>query len=242
MKLLRSIRKRYRSLFALYLACRGRYARPGTRAWLVERERRYGGFVDRLAQRRLSEFDTQSEQRYGTFSMTGGDRMNPRRHDYAPLYERWLAPLVQSGAPVTLVEIGILQGTGLAIWSDLFPDGRIIGLDIDLSHFEANRERLVRSGAFKSANCEVHPFDGFVDNRGLLKEILRGDPVRIAIDDASHIDESILATFESMQPFLAEDFRYIVEDNADIHRRLIENYPQYRIENAGELTLIANRQ
>ncbi len=69
--------------------------------------------------------------------MRGGDRMSPLRHNYGRYYEHALRPFV-GREDVTLVELGILTGIGLAVWTDLFPHGRIIGLDIDLSHFAQN--------------------------------------------------------------------------------------------------------
>ena len=198
---------------------------------------RYGGFVSGLTRRRVSELDNHSLQ-WGRHSLMGGDRMSPRRHGYAPVYARYLAPFLAGGAPVTLVEVGILQGTGLAIWSDLFPDGRIVGLDIDLSHFEGNFDRLRGMGAFRAGNHEVHEFDGFLDNRKYLADILREDRVHIVVDDASHADESIVTTFESFREYLVNDFVYFVEDNRNVHVELGRKYPRYRVAPFGELTVV----
>ena len=170
--------------------------------------------------------------------MVGGDRMSPRHHDYGRLYARYLAPFLEEETSVTLIEVGILEGTGLSIWSDLFPKGRIIGLDIDLSHFNSNLGRLIDLGAFKARNHEVHAFDGFVDNTGLLADILRANSVDIAIDDASHVSDAILTTFESVRPFLAEDFLYVIEDNRRVHLELARKYPQFRIDNFRALTMV----
>ena len=198
---------------------------------------RYGGFVSGLTRHRISELDNHSLQ-WDRHSLMGGDRMSPRHHGYAPFYARYLAPFVARGTPVTPAEVGILRGTGLAIWWDLFPDGRIVGLDIDLSHFEGNLDRLLDMGAFEARNHEVHVFDGFVDNREYLADILRQDRVHIAIDDASHADDSIMMTFESLRGYLAEDFVYFVEDNKTVHAKLNGQYPQYRVEPFGELTVV----
>ena len=231
--------KLFRSLQSSCLACLGRWSKPGTRSWLVEREMRYGGYVTGLKRHRISDLDTYS-LKWNDHSLVGGDRMNPRRHNYGRLYARHLKPFLESGSPVTLVEVGVLRGTGLAIWSDLFPGGRIIGLDIDLTHFESNLGRLMRSGAFKAENYEVHLFDGFVDNVGYLAQLLQGDTVDIVIDDASHADESILATFDSIRVGLAKNFVYFVEDNKTVHSELNRRYPQYRVESFGEMTIVTD--
>ena len=167
--------------------------------------------------------------------------MTPRRHNYGPLYARYLKPFLDRGTDITLVEVGILKGTGLAIWSDLFPRGRIVGLDIDFTHFEANLDELLRLGAFKSANYEVHLFDGFLENSQYIVQTLDGDKVDIVIDDASHADESILATFKSIRGCLARNFVYFIEDNKSVHAELTRRYPRYRVESFDELTVVTDR-
>ena len=229
--------KPFRSLQTSCLACLGRWSKPGTRSWLVERELRYGGYVTGLKRYRISELDGR-DLRWDRHGMTGGDRMNPRRHNYGGLYAKYLGPFVESGAHVTVVEVGILQGTGLAIWSDLFPNGRVIGLDIDLTHFESNLGLLLRLGAFQAQNHEVHIFDGFKDNSRHLADILQEATVDIVIDDASHEDDSILTTFESCRRHLSKNFVYFVEDNKDVYRALSRRYPQYRVESYDEMTIV----
>ena len=91
--------------------------------------------------------------------MTGGDRM--LHHGYGPTYARYLRPFL-GGRNLTVAEFGILKGTGLAIWCDLFTDARVIGLDIDLGHFEENRSRLARRGAFKQNRPELHEYDQLI--------------------------------------------------------------------------------
>lgn len=231
--------KPFRSLQSSCLACLGRWSKPGTRSWLVERELRYGGYVTDLKRYRISEWDSRTLKQTDP-GMTGGDRMSPRRHDYGRIYARYLRPFLESGAPVTLAEVGVLQGTGLAIWSDLFPNGRIIGLDIDLTHLESNLGRLSRLGAFKAQNHETHLFDGFVDNSRHLAEILQEATVDIVIDDASHADKSILATFESFRQRLATKFVYFIEDNREVHRALTQRYPLYRVESYEEMTIVTD--
>ena len=134
--------------------------------------------------------------------MEGGDRMSKLHKGYGKIYAKYLQPFIQGEKPVVLIEVGILKGTGVAIWSELFLNGRIIGLDIDLSHIKQNMDSLKRKGAFKNSNLELYEFDQFQDNRRLLKEILKNDKVDICIDDGCHFDEAILSTIKSVKPFL----------------------------------------
>jgi len=67
--------------------------------------------------------------------------MSPFRHGYGKCYAEFLKPLLMNleNQHITLVEIGILNGSGLAIWCDLFPRARVIGFDIDLSPLSKTR-------------------------------------------------------------------------------------------------------
>ncbi len=140
---------------------------------------------------------------------------------------------------MTLVECGILKGTGLAIWCDLFPEGRVIGLDIDLGHTKTNMENLVARGAFRSNRPELYEFDQFADNEDYLESILQGDSIDIFIDDGFHSVESILCTMKSAKKHLADQFVYVVEDNKDVHKHIRETYPEFSVESHGELTIVS---
>ena len=54
----------------------------------------------------------------------GGDRM--RFNGYAPIYEKYL-PTVLGVADPGIAEVGILAGTGLAMWTELFPNSKVFG-------------------------------------------------------------------------------------------------------------------
>ena len=218
---------------------KGLLAAPGSSEWLIAKEEVYGGFVMEVPRRRTSPHDPRSELEIATGGMTGGDRM--LRHGYAPYYERHLAPFMASKRLVVLVEVGILNGTGLATWCDLFPQGRIVGLDIDLGHFECNRAELESRGAFADNSPELSTFDQFLDNTGLLESIMRGDKIDVFIDDGFHSEESILTTLRCVRPFLADEFAYIVEDNDEIAPTIREECPSLDVHSHGQLTIIRNR-
>ena len=114
---------------------RNRYDFPiGSWEWLALTESHYGGFKVGSA----------------TGENRGGDRMSPFYHGYGETYAEFLKPFLANRMKrITLVEVGILNGSGLAIWCDLFPNARVIGLDLDLSNFERNRPFLESKGAFE---------------------------------------------------------------------------------------------
>ena len=70
-------------------------------------------------------------------------------HAYIVHYKRFLKSHVQNRDHRFVVrEVGIVNGTGLAMWCDLFPNSRCIRLDTDISNTERNMDSLLELGAF----------------------------------------------------------------------------------------------
>ena len=214
----------------------------GTAGWLVLKELEYGGYVANIPRNIVSNKDPRTKKQILWGGMEGGDRMSKLHQGYASVYAKYLQPFIQQQKPVVLVEIGVLRGTGIAIWSELFPNGRIIGLDIDLSHMKQNMDRLKRKGAFKNNNLELYKFDQFQNNRKLLKTILRNDKIDICIDDGCHFNEAILTTINSVTPYLAKNFVYFIEDNNSVHETIKKMYPDFKVENFGKITVISSKR
>lgn len=184
---------------------------PGSAWWLNERENHYGGFTTGVSRRLVSPFDSRSCDQISAGGMTGGDRMSPFFHNYASFYAKHFRRF-KNHAEIVLVEVGILRGTGLAIWCDLFPQGTIIGLDIDLSHFKENLPSLKEKGAFSGKTPTVFEFDQLCPNTLALTEFLRDKKIDIVIDDGLHTADSVYKTFIALRPLMSDNSIYIVED------------------------------
>lgn len=209
---------------------------PGSKGWLIQRELLYGGLVTDVPRLRVSPMDPRSTTELATGGMIGGDRM--LRHGYAPVYEKYLRTFI--GDPgLTLAEFGILKGSGLAIWCDLFPQARCIGFDIDLGHTENNMPFLRSRGAFGANTPELHQYDQFVDGTEFLAELLP-DGVDIVIDDGLHALETIVTTFKSVQPYLAKRFVYFVEDYPGLLNDSGNLFDAYDSQEYGQLTVISS--
>ena len=217
--------------------------KKGTPEWLVLAELKYGGIQQKVPRRKVSGSDPRTPSELVTGGMIGGDRMSANHHGYAGKYAQYLAPFLErNSAELTIVEVGILKGTGLAMWSDLFPQSRIIGLDIDLSHFRDNLPFLKSLNAFAHRDVVVREFDQFLDNRDYVQEILEGATIDVMIDDGFHSEETIVKTFESVKPYLGPHFVYFVEDNAKVGRLLKSTYPMYDFDcSKAELTVVRSR-
>lgn len=130
-------------------------------------------------------------------------------HSYLEVYEELLAPYRDTAKNV--LEIGLMSGESLRMWSDYFP-GRVYGID-----------------------CDIRPHGGIADLTQAIKDGLNvriGDATRAAdldnyfreikfdvvIEDAGHSFEQQTSIFEVMQPYMAEGSIYIIEDVQDIDR------------------------
>jgi hypothetical protein len=204
----------------------------GAWQWLALSELRYGGYKPGVA----------SENN------RGGDRMSPFDghicHGYGFSYAEFLKPwMVRRMEPLILVEIGILNGSGLAMWCDLFPNARVIGLDLDLRNFNNNRAFLESHGAFSKNAPELFEFDqlDLPKARNVLRDVLGDTRVDIAIDDGCHSLESIKITFEALKPHLNSNFVYFIEDNFETYDALSPQHREYRWSQRGEMVVLRNR-
>jgi hypothetical protein len=202
---------------------------------LRELETRFSGGIElKLRPVKPSPLDTVPNAQ----SVFHGHRMqetgNPRVRNYAPGYAAHLPD-----SPMTVVELGILRGVGLAIWCDLFQSTRVIGLDVDLSHFEENLPNLISRGAFTENRPEVFEFDELAPDASEKLEAILGDTkVHVFIDDALHYDAAILKAMRDAMPHMAPGGRYFVEDNAKVHEKIRAAYPALDVESVGALTVL----
>jgi hypothetical protein len=234
------IRTRVRSILRSYEYQRVKspdHYRVGSADWLVAAEKHFGGYVSRVLRNRISDLDPRSSEQIATGGMIGGDRMF--HHQYASAYEKYLSPFIEThSARLVIVEVGILRGSGLAIWSVLFPNADIIGLDIDLNHIGENLGKLIERGAFQRKLPELHTFDQFKDGAERMAEILCGRKVDICMDDGLHLVETIKNTACAMRPHLSKRFVYFAEDNTKVAPVLKDVFPNCDVTPHGPLTVI----
>jgi len=201
---------------------------------LIECERKFGGLHTGVKRNKVSPLDPRSPATLAHGGMTGGDRM--LHHQYATIYSACLPDVSEE---ITLVELGILRGVGLAIWCELFPNARVIGLDVDLSHYKENEQNLRKLGAFRNHSPEVYEYDELAPTNAMrLRSILGGDSIDVCIDDALHYDEAILKAARDLMPFMRDGGVYFIEDNAKVHEQIRRIYPTNKVVSAGKMTVI----
>lgn len=207
---------------------------------LIAAELRYGGKISNVPRKKVSPLDPRTPEQLKSGGMIGGDRM--LHHNYSGKYSFYLLEKYKNKQKITLIEIGVLTGIGLAIWCNLFRSSRIIGLDIDLSHFYNNIGNLFKLGAFSDNFPEIYEFDQYIDNKLFVEKLLKGNKIDVCIDDGCHSNKCIMTTFQSMLPNLSNNFTYFIEDNAEVHTLIREKYPELDVVNDGELTIVTNKK
>jgi hypothetical protein len=122
-------------------------------------------------------------------------------HNYVPLYETHLGHLRDQ--PITLLEIGILDGASLRMWRDYFHRGAIVGLDIEEKSSDDPRTTIFR---------------GDQSAPDVLETLRARGPFDVIIDDGSHVGEHIWASFEGLFAALKSGGFYVIEDMQTAYR------------------------
>ena len=121
-------------------------------------------------------------------------------HGYEDIYSHLLSDM----SPASFLEIGLFLGetrsTDLFAWEQMFPEAKIYGADIK-SHL------LFRSGNIQTFFVDQSRPETFSDLKNSI-----GNKVNIILDDASHVFDLTISTFENMFDFLEDDGIYLIED------------------------------
>lgn len=96
----------------------------GSERWLIEKE----NFLAPSTVQIPAVFSKLEKLRAHELLNHGGDKMSARRHGYARTYSKVLQSLPAKGA---VLEVGILTGISLGVWSQAKPQWMIFGLDLD---------------------------------------------------------------------------------------------------------------
>lgn len=202
---------------------------------LIYLEFKFGGYITDIA----PTINDKAFLKKSPLHHTGGDRFNPYYHDYSEMYSKYLSNLRNN--KIVLLEVGILKGTGLAIWSKYFSDIEIYGFDWDLGNINSNLDNLISLGAFQKNLPKLFQYNQLINNEIWFKDNFSDIKFNVIVDDALHTDEAIINTFNEIQPYLSEDFVYFIEDNTSAYKILQKKYPQYFFDNEGELTVVTKK-
>jgi len=193
----------------------------GLRDWLVAREENFGGFIERIAC-----LDRKHNKVVGKTKCAGGDRMGRgyKHHAYGGCYAAvidafsglWQEAFAQSrreNKKLMAGELGILSGSGVAMWSEIFANADLHGYDRFLNNTQNNMPFLRSKGAFQHSELQLH----FWDQMSHRHEVGLQKPPATAgfiffVDDAMHMPEPTRDTLNIFSRFMHKDGAYIIED------------------------------
>ncbi len=125
-------------------------------------------------------------------------------HRYTPVYHLLLSRF--RDRPLRLLEIGVggyrdpdRGGQSLASWRDYFPQGRIVGIDIERKTLDLGPRVTILQGSQ-------------VDGDFLARVVADHGPFDIIIDDGSHQNAHVVESFALLFPTLAPGGVYVAED------------------------------
>jgi hypothetical protein len=119
-------------------------------------------------------------------------------HDYLSFYEFFFKQIRDQ--ELKLLEIGVYFGASLRLWKEYFPNGAIVGADIN-PDAKAYAEDRILIEIVDQSNIEE-----------LVALGVKHGPFDIVIEDGSHLWEHQLTTFKTLFPFLKNGGYYIAED------------------------------
>jgi len=115
---------------------------------------------------------------------------------------------------INFLELGILDGKSLKTWEEYFPDAKIAGLDIDPSKTMYQTPR-------------TNIYIGSQDDSNVIDSIKKDYPegFDVILDDASHINELTIASFELLFNHVKPGGLYIIEDTCCAYG--LDEYPTF---------------
>jgi SAM-dependent methyltransferase len=131
--------------------------------------------------------------------------MRMLQNSHGAMKSPWLLPVYEEtfghlqDEEVSFLELGILGGGSLKMWSDYFPNGQVIGFDME-PYYQAKTSRIT---TFRGDQA---------DPAALQLVIEKGAPFDIIIDDCAHQGHLARASFNLLFPHLKPGGFYIIED------------------------------
>lgn len=135
--------------------------------------------------------------KYGTDKSSGNASFNGRTS--LDFYEKYFEPFRDSS--INFLELGILDGKSLRTWEEYFPNAKISALDVDPSRQQHESDR-------------TKVYIGSQDDPEVIGRIKSDNPDKfdVILDDASHINELTIATFNLLFDHVKAGGLYIIED------------------------------
>ena len=118
-------------------------------------------------------------------------------NDYLAFYARFLEPM--RAHAVKVLEIGVLDGASLRTWRDYFPNGSVVGVDVDQAARIHAGDRISIEIADQSRDADLHRLAAL-------------GPFDLILDDGSHFWRHQIRTFQLLAPAVRPGGFYVIED------------------------------
>jgi len=122
------------------------------------------------------------------------------QHGFMPIYERFFEPLRDK--PISLLEIGVHEGASIRTWREYFPSAQIIGVDKCITKV---------ASSLYSDGCIMIMADASSSEFG-QSDWIRDHKFNVVIDDGSHIQSEVMASFLGLWDSVKPGGWYVVED------------------------------
>ena len=143
---------------------------------------------------------------------------NKNFHNYSRQYEKLFFDFRDK--PIKYLELGVFKGESIKAMREVFKNAQcIVGIDID-----------VNTKIFENVDKNIFVEVGDATDATFIKKINeKYGPFDIILDDASHRNDHVIASFETLFPLLTDNGIYIVEDTitykSDNYKN--KNYPDH---------------
>lgn len=127
-----------------------------------------------------------------------GTDKSSHNHNYCNKYEKYFK--FDRNSSIKMLEIGVLDGASVNIWSEFYPNASIVAIDIDprCKNYES-----------KKITIEI----GSQDNEDFINDVCtKYGPFDLILDDGSHQQSHMIKSFEYSFKFLKSGGIYVIED------------------------------
>jgi len=126
---------------------------------------------------------------------------------YTDVYYKYLNHLREE--EFNFLEIGVREGASIKMWSEFFPNAKIVGIDIDPNCKQ-----------YEGGNVEIRI--GSQEDETFLKGLISEyGSFRVVLDDGSHINSMIMESFKVLQSYTTE--LYMIEDLRNSYEDLTQD-------------------
>ena len=138
-------------------------------------------------------------------------------HSYIEVYEEIFAHYRR--ATTNFLEIGVLAGSSMRMWTEYFDTSKVYGIDID----ERPLNGMFDLRPMLAEGFDIKFFDASLHNE--VEKHFAGVVFDVIIDDASHAIQHQMENYKNFKPHLSKGGIYVVEDVADIdaHQSMFES-------------------